>query len=172
MIQRMGEKNVRLHGADETPARTSVAVVADDQGFREALTFQLVTAGFEVSAHSSAESFLESERLKEKDCVIADIYLPGLNGLQLLAEIKQSMSCAQVVFLTDQVTRAGVEVAHVTLRCRTRGQSLFESVAAPVSLITYLCSAIALRIGQSAIERLRFIEGIHDEWGDLVPGDL
>ncbi len=100
MIHRMGEKNVRLNGADETPARTSVAVVADDQGFREALTFQLVTAGFEVSAHSSAESFLESERLKEKDCVIADIYLPGLNGLQLLAEIKQSMSCAQVVFLT------------------------------------------------------------------------
>jgi DNA-binding MurR/RpiR family transcriptional regulator len=97
----------------------------------------------------------------------------GRKTRSLLSLMRSAVrSGAQVVFLTDQVTRAGVEVAHVTLRCRTRGQSLFESVAAPVSLITYLCSAIALRIGQSAIERLRFIEGIHDEWGDLVPGDL
>jgi DNA-binding MurR/RpiR family transcriptional regulator len=79
---------------------------------------------------------------------------------------------AQVVFLTDQVTRTGADVAHVTLRCRTRGVSFFESVVAPVSLITYLCSAIGLRIGQAAVERLQFIENIHDEWGDLVPGDL
>jgi DNA-binding MurR/RpiR family transcriptional regulator len=79
---------------------------------------------------------------------------------------------AQVVFLTDQVTRTSADVAQVTLRCRTRGISFFESVVAPVSLITYLCSAIGLRIGQAAIERLQFIENIHDEWGDLVPGDL
>lgn len=100
MIHRIAEKNVRPNVAGETPARTSVAVVADDQGFREALAFQLVTAGFEVSPYPSAESLLASERLKEKDCVLADIYLPGMNGLQLLAEIKRSMSCAQVVFLT------------------------------------------------------------------------
>lgn len=81
-------------------------------------------------------------------------------------------SGAQVVYLTDQASRGGPDVAHVTLRCRTRGISVYESVVAPVSLITYLCSAIAMRIGQTAIERLHFIENIHDEWGDLVPGDL
>lgn len=79
---------------------------------------------------------------------------------------------AQVIYLTDQASRGGPEVAHVTLRCRTRGISVYESVAAPVSLITYLCSALALRIGVTAIDRLQFIENIHDEWGDLVPGDL
>lgn len=79
---------------------------------------------------------------------------------------------AQVIYLTDQASRGGLEVASVTLRCRTRGVSVYESVAAPVSLITYLCSALALKIGQTAIERMQFIENIHDEWGDLVPGDL
>ncbi len=79
---------------------------------------------------------------------------------------------AQVIYLTDQASRGGPEVASVTLRCRTRGVSVYESVAAPVSLITYLCSALALKIGQTAIERMQFIENIHDEWGDLVPGDL
>lgn len=81
-------------------------------------------------------------------------------------------SGAKVVFLTDQTSRGGADVAHVTLRCRTRGVALFGSVVAPVSLTTYLCSAIALAIGEQAIERLQYIENIHDEWGDLVPGDL
>ncbi|WGD31009.1 MurR/RpiR family transcriptional regulator [Ancylobacter sp. WKF20] len=78
----------------------------------------------------------------------------------------------QVIYLTDQAGRGSAEVANVTLRCRTRGVSVYESVVAPVSLITYLCSAVALRIGEQAIERLHFIEHIHEEWGDLVPGDL
>ena len=81
-------------------------------------------------------------------------------------------SGAQVVYLTDQASRSGPDVAHATLRCRTRGKSVYESVVAPVSLITYLCSAVALRIGQAAIERVQFIENIHDEWGDMIPGDL
>jgi DNA-binding MurR/RpiR family transcriptional regulator len=79
---------------------------------------------------------------------------------------------AQVIYLTDQASRGGPDVAHVTLRCRTRGLSVYESMAAPVSLITYLCSALAVKIGGTAIDRLQFIENIHDEWGDLVPGDL
>jgi len=79
---------------------------------------------------------------------------------------------AQVVYITDQASRGGLDVAQVTLRCRTKGISVYESVAAPVSLITYLCSAVAMRIGQSAIERLEFIENIHAEWGELVPGDI
>lgn len=79
---------------------------------------------------------------------------------------------AQVVYLTDQASRGGPDVATVTLRCRTRGVSVYESVVAPVSLITHLCSALALRMGEPAIDRMHFIENIHDEWGDLVPGDL
>jgi DNA-binding MurR/RpiR family transcriptional regulator len=79
---------------------------------------------------------------------------------------------AQVVFVTDQVTRAGPDVATVTLRCRTQGLAVFDSVVAPVSLLTHLCASLALRIGQGAFDRLRAIETIHEEWGDLLPGDI
>lgn len=78
----------------------------------------------------------------------------------------------QVVLVTDQASRAGSDVATVTLRCRTKGAGVFESVVAPVSLLTYLCSALALRIGQSAIERLEFIDQIHEDWGDVLTGDI
>lgn len=79
---------------------------------------------------------------------------------------------AQVVLVTDQATRAGIDAATVTLRCRSRGTGIFDSVVAPVSLLTYLCSALALRIGQSAIDRLEFIDRIHEDWGDVLTGDL
>ncbi|GEO42883.1 hypothetical protein SAE02_70310 [Skermanella aerolata] len=79
---------------------------------------------------------------------------------------------AQVLLVTDQATRAATEVATVTLRCRTKGSGVFDSVVAPVSLLTYLCSTLALRIGQSAIDRLQFIERIHEEWGDILSGDI
>jgi FixJ family two-component response regulator len=100
MTEQSRERITSANIANETPARLTVAVVADDEGFREALTFQLATAGFDLSAYASAESFLESQGFRDKDCIVADIYLPRMNGLQLLAEIKQSMSSAQMVFLT------------------------------------------------------------------------
>lgn len=79
---------------------------------------------------------------------------------------------ATVVLVTDQAAPAGPDAAAVTVRCRTKGVGVFESAAAPVSVLTYLCSSLALRIGQAAIERLEAIDAIHDEWGDLLPGDL
>jgi DNA-binding MurR/RpiR family transcriptional regulator len=78
----------------------------------------------------------------------------------------------QVVLVTDQASRAGSDVATVTLRCRTKGAGVFDSVVAPVSVVTYLCSALALKLGQAAIERLQFIEQIHDEWGEVLSGEI
>jgi two-component system response regulator FixJ len=99
MIGRTLEKRGGLK-VEESPTRPTVSVVADDQGFRSAVTFQLTTAGFDASAYPSAESFLESQQVKESDCVVADLYLPRMNGLQLLGEIKHSKSCTHIVFLT------------------------------------------------------------------------
>ena len=78
----------------------------------------------------------------------------------------------QVALITDQASRAGSDVATVTLRCRTKGAGIFDSVVAPVSLVTYLCSALALKLGQAAIERLHFIEQILDEWGEVLSGEI
>ena len=81
-------------------------------------------------------------------------------------------SGAHVVYVTDQASRAGPDFATTTLRCRTRGTGVFDSLVAPVSVLTHLCSMLALNIGSPAIERLEAIAAIHDEWGDLLPGDV
>jgi DNA-binding MurR/RpiR family transcriptional regulator len=79
---------------------------------------------------------------------------------------------AKIVLVTDQTASTTAELATVCLRCRTRGAGLFDSVVAAVSLMTYICSAVATRIGEPAIERLHRIESIHDAWGDLADPDL
>lgn len=73
---------------------------------------------------------------------------------------------AKTVSITDLTSSGSPELADVTLRCRTSGLTYFASLASPVSVITYLCMAVADRLGQNAIERLRYIDGIHTEWGD------
>ena len=55
---------------------------------------------------------------------------------------------ASVVLVTDQTALGASDRADVTLRCRTHGIGVFESAVAPVSLLTYLCSSLALRLGE------------------------
>ena len=80
----------------------TIAVIEDDGPTREALAFQLGTAGFKVVAHPSAESFLDATSSKDADCIVADICLPRMNGLELLAEMRQSAPFVSIVFVTGR----------------------------------------------------------------------
>jgi FixJ family two-component response regulator len=83
-----------------TTGRISVAIIEDEERVRNALAFQLRTASFEVVAYSSAEELLESADAKDFDCVVADIYLPKMNGLQLQEELNRTIPYASIVFIT------------------------------------------------------------------------
>jgi len=77
-----------------------VAIIEDDERVRRALVFQLSSAGFEVAAYASAEEILESVDAKKFDCVVADIYLPKMNGLELQEELSRIVPYASIVFVT------------------------------------------------------------------------
>lgn len=79
---------------------------------------------------------------------------------------------ARVILLTDTVSPSDAANTDVILRCRSIGVAMFDSMTAAVSLLTYLCAALAARIGDAAIERMRLIENIHADWGDVIAGDL
>jgi FixJ family two-component response regulator len=85
---------------DRHAGRIAVAIVEDDERLRQALVFQLRSASFEVAAYSTAEELLESLDAKEFDCIVADIYLPRMNGLQLQEELKRTVPYASIVFIT------------------------------------------------------------------------
>jgi FixJ family two-component response regulator len=92
--------NVNYIKAVATTVNVKVAIIEDEESVRNALVFQLSTAGFAVVAYSSAEELLESTDAKDFDCVVADIYLPRMNGLQLQEELNRTIPYASIVFIT------------------------------------------------------------------------
>jgi FixJ family two-component response regulator len=87
-------------GLPETIGRVRVAIIEDEEPVRKALVFQLSTAGLEVIAYSSAEELLESVDAKDFDCVVADVYLPRMNGLQLQEVLNRTYPYASIIFIT------------------------------------------------------------------------
>ena len=97
------EKNradVRGVPIETTSRGIRVALIEDEDNVRQALSFQLRTAGFEVTPYCAAEDLLEVADGKEFDCVVADIYLPRMNGLQLQEELNRTIPPASIVFIT------------------------------------------------------------------------
>jgi FixJ family two-component response regulator len=65
-----------------------VLVVEDDEGMREAIETLLGAAGFVTTAYGSAEALLTGDTIEDALCVISDIKLPAMSGLELLTELR------------------------------------------------------------------------------------
>jgi FixJ family two-component response regulator len=77
-----------------------VAVVDDDAGVRGALGRLLRVSGYRVQTFASAEEFLESGRPAELDCLIVDVYLGGMSGSDLHAELTATRQAPPTVLVT------------------------------------------------------------------------
>jgi len=75
-----------------------VCVVDDDDAIRESLRALLDSAGYAVEDYSSARRFLESHTALNCDCLIVDVRMPEMNGLELQEElVRRKRSCATIV---------------------------------------------------------------------------
>ena len=77
-----------------------IAVVDDDQGFREALHLFLRTFAFQVDAFASGQEFLRSSRLDAVGCVILDLAMPEMNGLEVQKQLAARGLQMPIVFVT------------------------------------------------------------------------
>jgi FixJ family two-component response regulator len=77
-----------------------VAVVEDDESYRLALRRLLKSEGFSVQLFASAEEFLKSGRQHETGCLIADIRMPGMSGLDLQARLSADHCPIPTIFIT------------------------------------------------------------------------
>jgi len=80
--------------------RPLVSVVDDDESVRESLPDLLRELGYSVRAFSSAEEFLVSDCVAETGCLILDIAMPGMNGLDLQRELTARGAENPIVFIT------------------------------------------------------------------------
>jgi len=77
-----------------------IAVVDDDKLMRDSLQRLLKTSGFTVTTFESAEDLLKSGQLVEIACLIADIRMAGMSGLDLQAKLKAESLAIPIIFIT------------------------------------------------------------------------
>ena len=81
-------------------APKTVAVVEDDESYRLAIQRLLKSAGFSVQTFACAEDFLDSGWQRETGCLIADIRMPGMSGLDLQAKLNADHCPIPIIFVT------------------------------------------------------------------------
>ncbi|HWX57433.1 response regulator transcription factor [Bradyrhizobium sp.] len=86
-----------------------ISVVDDDASVRAAMNNLLRSRGYIVHTFASAEEFLGSPHLSDSCCVIADVQMSAMNGLELLASVRMHGCTAPFIFITafpDESVRA------------------------------------------------------------------
>ena len=94
-----------------TAERSLVSVIDDDESVRESLPDLLRQFGFAAEAFASAEAFLESQLIGRTRCLVLDVAMPGMSGLDLQQELARRRWEIPIVFITatgDQTIRPRV----------------------------------------------------------------
>ena len=91
------------------PKASLVSVVEDDQFFRESMRRLMRSLGYTVEAFPSAADFLASPRLVETACLIADVHMPAMTGVELYRHLIEAGYAIPTILVTaypDDVDRA------------------------------------------------------------------
>jgi FixJ family two-component response regulator len=122
--------------------RSLVSVVDDDESVRDSLPDLLRQLGFAAQAFSSANAFLESEFVNETSCLILDIAMPGMSGLELQRELASRRQDIPTIFITASGDK--------TLRPRLLADGAVECLFKPFSDVALLDALnIALRVRET-----------------------
>jgi FixJ family two-component response regulator len=117
-----------------------VSVVDDDDSVREALPDLLREFGFAVEAFASAEAFLAADAPARTSCLILDIAMPGMTGLELQQELKRRGQRIPIIFITAHADR--------TLRPRVLQEGATECLFKPFAEAALLDALnLALKTG-------------------------
>jgi len=77
-----------------------IAVIDDDEPFRTALVELLASTAFDALGFASAEEFISSKHADEYDCIVTDIHLPGMSGIDLLRSLRSKRWSVPVILIT------------------------------------------------------------------------
>jgi FixJ family two-component response regulator len=83
-----------------------ISIIDDDAATRSALAALMHAKGFQTKTYESAEAFLQSEGAPGCQCIITDIYMPGLTGLELKQRLDAERCQVPVIMITARVDRS------------------------------------------------------------------
>jgi two-component system, LuxR family, response regulator FixJ len=112
--------------------RNVMLVVDDDSAVGNSLKFVLEVEGFQVRVFSSAEELLDEDSLPDASCLVVDYYMPGMNGLELVAHLRDRNVLIPAILITpapsqnlrNRAAAAGVPIVEKPLL----GSRLLDSI--------------------------------------------
>jgi len=134
--------NARIRGFVGTQieiasARPLVVIVDDDPAIRSSLAFSLQTEGFSVRSYASGTELLGDDMTAEAGCLVVDYQLPGMNGLDLVAELRRRRVAVPAILITTHPSAAVRERAAATgvalVEKPLLGDALFHEIQAALS---------------------------------------
>ena len=136
-----------------TPAEGTVVLVEDDEAVRRALSRLLKAAGYDVISFDSADAFLEAGSPAGPVCLVLDVRLPGLSGLDLQERLEDSDLPTSIVFITGH--------GDLPMGVRAMKKGAVDFLTKPVDEVQ-LIAAIEQGISRDREER-----GAHEELAEL-----
>ncbi len=121
----------------------TIAIVDDDAAIRNALSSLLRSMGYAARLFPTADAFLADESQPPPDCVLTDVQMPGMNGLQLQAEIRRRRPDLPVIVITafpseamrDQALAAGARhFLNKPVSAETVASCIQQALARPETL--------------------------------------
>lgn len=110
-----------------------VSIIDDDESVREALIFLMNSVGLQAESFSSAKAFLAENDFAKKGCIVSDIRMPGMSGLDLQQELKRRECLQPMIFITGHgdIPMAVEAIKHGAVNFLTkpfRDQDLLDSI--------------------------------------------
>lgn len=139
-----------------------IHVVDDDESIRVSLNRLLQARGYQVCMYPSAEHFASAQLPSAPGCILLDLDMPGLNGLQLQDHLRKSRNLLPIIFLTgsgdfESSVRAIKGGAEDFLAKPVRSEQLFEAIER------------ALQRYHSERQGLRELDELNNRFTSLTP---
>ena len=143
-------------------ADAMVFVIDDDPSFRDSVELLIRSAGFETCAFGAAKEFLTSQMPDTPACIVLDVHLPGLSGLELQQELGKRGIFAPIIFITGQ--------GSIPMTVRAMKAGAIEFLSKPFrdeDLLNAINDALRKdRLGRK--ERAELAK-LRDRYGELTP---
>ena len=139
-----------------------VELVDDDPAVREAISFLLETVGIECRCFESADAFLAGHDPNATACIVLDIRMPGMSGLELQEELERRQWGAPIIFITGH--------GEIAMAVRAMRNGAFDFIQKPFKDQELLDSInSALVIARSQRQSLRDVVELREAFETLSP---
>jgi len=125
-----------------------VHVIDDDAAVRQSLAFLLETAGFAVRVHDSATAFLEALPVARAGCIVTDVRMPEIDGLELQRRLRARKVAVPVIVITGHG-----DVALAVEAMKAGAADFIEKPFDDEVLLGAIRSALARRVGDTKEEK-------------------